>query len=158
MIIHGSPWGVDREYNRDRRLLGIGWRPTPSLLLTPANPGGSFVARQATRRNTTQILLPPNPNEFERTVRTVRLRRVVGDVAEVALGVGVVEVDGGRDRLVVERGQAGEGFDGGRGAEQVAGHALGRADGDCRGGVAEDLAEGAGLEGVADGRARWRGR
>ena len=86
------------------------------------------------------------------------LAGAVGDVVEVAVGVGVVEVDGRVDD---------PGLDGQAQAisstpplapEQVADHALGAADGQLAGVVAEDLLDGLGLGHVAQRRCWCRGR
>src|SRR5438552_1613288 len=54
----------------------------------------------------------------------------VGRVVEVALGVGVLVVDGRRDELVLERESGDGGLGRAGGAQEVSGHRLGRADRD----------------------------
>src|SRR5262249_56989596 len=78
---------------------------------------------------------------------------LVRHVAEVALRVDVVQVDGGRHGASVHGDDAGKGFHAGGGGEEMAGHALGRAHRDAADGVAEDGLEHAGLGDVADGGA-----
>ena len=48
----------------------------------------------------------------------------VGDVVEVALGVGIVEIDGGRGYRIADGEGADGGLDGAGGTEEVAGHGL----------------------------------
>src|SRR5438132_13318666 len=62
----------------------------------------------------------------------------VGDVVEIALGVRVLVVDGGGDDAIADRLDAEDGLDGAGGAKEVAGHRLGRADGDTVGVVAKE--------------------
>ena len=49
----------------------------------------------------------------------------VGDVTQVALGIGVVEVDGRRQGAAFHGDYTGQGLGRGRRGEQMAGHALG---------------------------------
>src|SRR5690606_5383596 len=66
------------------------------------------------------------------------LAGLVGHVVEVAVGVRFVEVDGRGDRAFLNGFRADDGLDAAGGAEEVAGHGLGGADGDPAGCFAED--------------------
>jgi len=74
---------------------------------------------------------------------------LVGDVAEIAFGIGIVEIDRRRDGAAFHGHKASQRFDGGGGREQVAGHALGRADRDGADGFAQDGLQDARLGRVA---------
>jgi len=75
----------------------------------------------------------------------------VGDVVEVALGVGVVEIDGGGDQRIADGHGAGGGLYGAGCAQEVAGHRFAGADYEAVFGVvAEDGFDGFGLADVAD--------
>ena len=74
-------------------------------------------------------IAPPEP-EGIREHDVDRMRPgVVGDVVQRASGVGVVEVDRGRECLMLQGGNAGDGLDRAGRRQEVSGHALGRADG-----------------------------
>src|SRR5487761_217015 len=60
----------------------------------------------------------------------LNLARRVGDVVEVALRVGLIQVDRGREHATVQGQHAGRGLDRAGRAEQVAVHRLGGADGE----------------------------
>ena len=94
---------------------------------------------------------PPRPIAFERDLE-LDLPRLVRDVVEVALRVGVAVVDRRRQQLVVERERAHHRLDRPRGAEAVAGDGLRRGDGERVGVVAEDLLDRARLGRVAERR------
>ena len=87
---------------RPGRGAGLGWPPSPSW-----------------RVKTRQALWPPKPNEFEIATST-RARRGVSDVVEGRLGVGVLQVQGGREHLAREGDQGGDRLEPAGGAEGVA--------------------------------------
>ena len=131
---------------RDARVIG---RRTPSHLphsalrayrLTATNCQQPSRCRRhpSQRRNATHALAPPKPNEFDSATRTRAWRARVGDVVEVALGIGLFVVDRRRDPAVVQRERGVDRLDAAGAAEQVAGHRLGRAHRDARGVLAED--------------------
>src|SRR3972149_3684966 len=70
---------------------------------------------------------------------------LIGHVIQVALGVGVLIVDGGVDYAVPDRLQTGDALHGAGGAEGVADHGLGGADRYAVSLVAEGLVVGGGL-------------
>jgi hypothetical protein len=81
-------------------------------------------------------LVPPKPKLFF-SAKSIFSTRRVGAVVQVALGILVEDVDGGRALLVVD-GQHGEHrLDAAGAAQQVAGHRLGRVDHDLRRVVAQ---------------------
>ena len=93
---------------------------------------------------------PPKPKLLDRAMFDLRLAGGVGDVVEVALVVGVVEVERGRDDAVVDGHGADDQLDAAGGAQQVAGGALGGGDHQAVVGVvAEGLLDGLGLGQVA---------
>ena len=83
---------------------------------------------------------------------------LVGDVVEVAVVAGVVEVDRRRDHAVADRQQADDRLDAAGRRDQVAHHALGAGDGHLVGRVAEAPLDGQGLDRVVDRRCWSRGR
>src|SRR6267142_610754 len=76
----------------------------------------------------------------------VLLARLVRDVVEVAVRVGRLVVDRGRQHAVIEREHRGDRLDAAGGAEEVARHRLGRRHGQLARVVAEDALDGDGLE------------
>ena len=80
-------------------------------------------------------------------------RALCGDVVEVALGIGLVEIDRGRDQIAVDGQGRDDRFHAAAGAEQMAELALGGADGQLFGVVAEGGLDGLGLGQVAQRRA-----
>ena len=80
------------------------------------------------------------------------LARLVRHVVEVAGRVGIVEIDRGRQDVVLDRLDAENELRRARRAEQVPGHRLGRADGQLLRVVAEDGLDRLGLGHVADRR------
>ena len=97
-------------------------------------------------------MCPPSPIAFERATSTSTRARLVRDVVEVALRVGVPVVDRRRQHAVVERERAHHRLERAGGAEAVARHRLRRGDGEPVGVVAEDLLERARLGEVAERR------
>lgn len=55
--------------------------------------------------------------------------RFVGHVVQVAFGVGVLQINGGREYLTVDGQRCKDCFDGTRGAQEMSGHGLSGADG-----------------------------
>ena len=136
---------------RARRGLG---RPGP---VRPADIDADVLGHQSEswsqRPSTSTALWPPNPNEFEIATRTSASRPVFGNVVEVALGVGVGQVDRRRQEPVAHRKDGHRGLDRARRAEQVARLALRRRDRDgARALLAERDLERARLGRVAGGR------
>src|SRR6266849_3953207 len=84
----------------------------------------------------------------------VGLARLVGHVVEIALRVGVVEVDRGRQQAAIDREDAGRRLDGAGGAQQVTVHRLGGADREVTSVVAEHRLDRPGLRDVAELRGR----
>src|SRR5579884_2786850 len=84
-------------------------------------------------------------------VADVRRATMIGDVVEVAGGVGELVVDGGGQDLVAQGQDADAGLEAAGAAEQMAGHGLGGADGDPGCAFAEEALDGDGFDGVADG-------
>ena len=80
---HMSPGAHTGEYG-DAHFARVPALPRRCLRL------GELVLEAA---NTMQALWPPKPNEFETPTRHVGLARLVRDVVEVALGIGLVVVD-----------------------------------------------------------------
>ena len=80
---------------------------------------------------------PPKPKLFDSATSTALPAGLVGDVVEVAVGVGVVEVDRRRQDAVADRQQADDRLDAAGGGDQVAHHALGAGDRHLVGRVAE---------------------
>ena len=95
--------------------------------------------------------MPPKPKEFDRPTSKLVRDGLVGHVVQAALGVGVVEIDGGRKLLVDERQHGDAGFESAGAAEQMAGHGLGAADLElvAQGVLAEDQLNGARFVAVA---------
>src|ERR1700757_4124887 len=79
-----------------------------------------------------------------------RLTRLVRHVVEVTFGVRIVEVDRRRKQSAIEGEHAGRGLDRAGGAEQVAMHRLGRADGQLEGVVAENRLDRLRLRDIAE--------
>ena len=80
----------------------------------------------------------------------------VGNVIQVAFRVGLLVVDGGRRKLVAQRQRGEHGFHAACTAQQVAGHALGRNDGDVPGMGTEHRMDGGGLAAVVHvGAGAW---
>ena len=71
-------------------------------------------------------LVPPNPKLFDIAASTRCSRGVVGDVVEIAVGVGRVVVRGRRQHAARERERGDRGLDPAGRAQRVAGHRLGR--------------------------------
>src|SRR5882724_12364131 len=102
--------------------------------------------------------------EEQRSVGTAEAERIaerifhggfasmVGHVVEVALGILVVEVDGGREALIAQRQHSDAGFESAGAAEQVPGHGLGRADSNFLDVFSEEILDGMRLEDIADRR------
>ena len=84
----------------------------------------------------------------------LRPDRLVGDIVQIALGIGTVQIDGGRDDAGLQSLQAGDGFDGARCTQHMARHGLGGAD-EGRPGIffTQGLLDGQGLRHVVQGRA-----
>ncbi len=80
--------------------------------------------------------------------------RLVGDVVQAALRIELDDVHRGRGDLVLHGQDGDAGFQAAGAAEEVAGHGLGGADQKLviDGALAEDVLDGLGLEGVAEGR------
>src|SRR5487761_1041575 len=80
----------------------------------------------------------------------VNLARLVGDVVEVAVRVGLIQVDRGREQPTVQGQHAGRGLDRAGRAEQVAVHGLGGADGELLRVLAEHCLDRLGLGYIAE--------
>ena len=106
------------------------------------------------RPNRTQPLWPPRPIAFESATSTCTSPRLVRDVVEVALGVGLAVVDRRRQDAVVEREHAHHRLDRAGRAEGVAHHRLRRRDRELVGVVAEDVLDRLRLGRVAERRRR----
>ena len=78
----------------------------------------------------------------------LRLAGGVGDVVEVAFGVGVLVVGGGWEDVVADGEDAGDEFDGAGGGDEVAHHGFDAGHGDVFGVVAEGGFDGEGFGGV----------
>src|SRR5258707_7509335 len=76
------------------------------------------------------------------------------NVAELAVGIRMVEVDRRWDGTMTERGKTGQGLERCRCRQQVPGHALGRADRDSAVMFAEHLSQSSRLDGVPNRRPR----
>ena len=86
--------------------------------------------RRGGRRASTFV--PPKPKELDSAASTLDAAGAVRHVVEVARRIGLVEVDRGRQDAAREREHGVRGLDRAGRAEQVAGHRLGRADGEAR--------------------------
>src|SRR5438128_790030 len=64
---------------------------------------------------------------------------LIGDVTEVALRIGIVEVDCRRQGAALDGDETCQRFDGGGAGQHVAGHAFGRADGHVVDSVTKDF-------------------
>ena len=102
--------------------------------------------------------MPPKPKELLMRVAHLGLARLVRHAVEVALGVGVVVVDGGREDLVAQRERGDPGLEPARGAEQVPGHGLRGAQGQPPRVLAEDGLGRDRLHRVARAASTCRGR
>ena len=89
------------------------------------------------RANSTEAFWPPNPKPLAIAARTGIVTGGVGDIIEVAVRVGVVEVDRRRHDPVPDRQDAGDGSQRRRRPEQVPGQRFGRGDGQVVGMLAE---------------------
>src|SRR5580700_3285461 len=76
----------------------------------------------------------------------------VGNVVEVALGIGRFKIDRGRQNLIAQCEHTDARFEAAGAAEQMAGHGLGGTDGNVFGAFAEDALEGAGFDDIAERR------
>src|SRR5690606_17176902 len=74
--------------------------------------------------------------------------RLPGHVVQIAGGILLIQVDGGRDHIVPNGEDAGDGLHGAGGPQQVADHGLGGADGQLIGMLAENRLDGLGLADV----------
>ena len=151
LVVLGLPGGplADRRAvgERGRQQLGPP-EPVPDPLLerrviAGRGQGSNFL-------KTTEALAPPNPKVFDSTLRDRDPARRVRHVVQVALGVGVLEVDRRRDDAVLDREHGGDRLDAAGRAEQVPGHRLGRADRDAPGVLAEDRLDRLGLDRVVE--------
>src|SRR6185436_4391912 len=126
---------------RPRRALASA-RPAATVVLpTPPFPTTNCSRRSRSDTGTGSAVAA----EAERHVRPAEAEGVgqgrldldpagaVGDVVEVALRVGLVDVDGGREDAARERERGVRGLDRARRAETVPRHRLRGADGDARG-------------------------
>ena len=104
----------------------------------------------AARPSSTQPLWPPRPIAFESATSTCVSPRVVRDVVEVALRVGLAVVDRRRQHPVAQREHAHDRLDRAGRSERVAHHRLRRRDGELVGVVAEDVLDRLRLGGVAE--------
>src|SRR5688500_10871011 len=77
-----------------------------------------------------------------------RAAGLVGRVVQVALGIGVLVVDDGWDDASLDRLDGDDGVDAAGGAQAVADHALGGADGEAVGVLAKGALDGGGLGAV----------
>ncbi len=104
----------------------------PATFGRPLNIAGnqSFLRRR-------EALWPPKPKLLLMATVTLRVAGLVGDVIQIALGIGVVEVDRGGDQIALDGQGADDGFDAAAGAQEVAQFALGGADGELFGVIAE---------------------
>ena len=84
--------------------------------------------------------MPPKPNEFDSAYLNRGRALDVRDVVEIALRIGRLVVDRGRNHLMPDREHGDAGFEAAGGAEQVPGHRLGRRDGELPRVIAEDAA------------------
>ena len=82
------------------------------------------------------------PERVRERVGDVGLARHLRHVVEIAVDVRVVEVDGGRQELMMDGEDRDAGLEPARGAEQVPGHRLGRRDRHLVGVIAEDALDG----------------
>src|SRR6266581_1870883 len=80
------------------------------------------------------------------------LASMIRYVIQIAFGIGILEVNRGRERLVAQCQNADSGFQATRAAQQMAGHGFRRADWDFLGAFTENALQRAGLDHVADGR------
>src|SRR5215831_3753747 len=81
-----------------------------------------------------------------------RFASVIGHVIKIALGIGLLEVNGGRQCLVAQRQHANAGLQSTRAAKQVAGHGFRRTHRHFPSTLAENALERARFNDVADGR------
>jgi predicted phosphoribosyltransferase/nucleotide-binding universal stress UspA family protein len=142
--------------------------PCPVLTIKVAAPNpGEGASRQsavagAASRADSMRRLSSGGTQHQRGVAAAEAERVgngdsnpvraggMWDVAEAAFRVWIIEIDRRRDGPVAHGDDTGQRLDGGGGGEQVAGHALGRADGNAADVVAKDLAQHLRLRDVAD--------
>ena len=68
---------------------------------------------------------PPKPKLFESATSIGLVARGVRNIVEVAVGIGILEVDRGRHHAITDREQANDRLDDAAGGDQVARHALG---------------------------------
>ena len=95
--------------------------------------------------------MPPNPNELLSAFRTVRSRASWGTRSIPAVAVfGIVEVQGGRHEIVLDRENGVDRLDASRGAEEVADRRFRRGHADPGDRVAEQAPDGADLDLVTD--------
>ena len=97
---------------------------------------------------------PPKPKLFEAADIAARFAGRVGDVIQVALGVGRLVVDRRRQHVVADRQQADDQLGGAGRGDQMPHHALGARDRDLVGLVAEDALDRQRLDLVVDFGAR----
>ena len=88
---------------------------------------------------------------FQRDFK-LHITRGVGAVIQIALGVLIEDIDGGRNFLLVQRHDGKDRFQAACAAEQMPGRALGRIDHDFFGVLAQRGFDGMGLVDIAQGR------
>src|SRR5258707_61255 len=81
-----------------------------------------------------------------------RLARVFRHVIQIAFGIGIFKINGGREDPIAQRKHADAGFEAASAAQQMAGHGFRRADGNALGALAKNALEGARFDHVANGR------
>src|SRR3954451_7310198 len=97
------------------------------------------------------VLAAETERVAQRDLEVRRLARRARDVVGVALGVDLLEAEGGRQRAAAQRLHAGQRLDGAGGAQSVADRAL--AGGDRWAVLTEDLPDGLGLDAIVERRA-----
>src|SRR5579859_6189310 len=128
-------------------------------MVSPLSAGGANAASDA--RGDEDFYLLDRPDDHAAVVAAEaeavgdgppypHLARRVRHVIEIAGRIGSAKVDGGMDDARLDAHHGGDQLDAAAGAEQVADHALGAANGKLAGVGAEDPLDGAGLGGVAE--------
>src|SRR5262249_751436 len=88
---------------------------------------------------------PAEPEGIGKHVLKLGFARLVGNVIEVAFGIGIFEVCGRRNHLIAQREHANAGFQAAGAAQQMTGHGLGGADSDLLRMLAESALDGLGF-------------
>ncbi len=85
-----------------------------------------------------EALCPPKPKLFDMAACNLPLAGLIGRVVEIALGIGIVQVDRRRNQAVAQRQNGEHQLHAAAGAQQVAQLALGARDAQLAGVLAED--------------------